>query len=193
MSENHGRDELYHLTIHDAQALIAQGEIKTPDVVEACLGRIEAIEDKVRAFVTVTGDRALERSRRMRDLRGNGGGQLTGMPVQIKDLISTRGVATTCASRMLEEYVPTYDAGVVNGLSEAGAVMVGKGNMDEFGMGSSTENSAFHPTHNPWDLDRVPGGAAAAERQRWRQERLCTPLVLTPEAASGSPRPCVVL
>ena len=159
MSENHGRDELYHLTIHDAQALITRGEIQASDIVEACLNRIDTIEDKVRAFVTVTADRAREDVQLLANAGANGS-PLTGMPVQIKDLISTRGVATTCASRMLEEYVPTYDAGVVERLSEAGAVMVGKGNMDEFGMGSSTENSAFHPTHNPWDFDRVPGGSS---------------------------------
>ena len=159
MSESPRPDELYDLTIHDAQALIAQGEIKASDIVGACLNRIDTIEDKVRAFVTVTADRALEQAQRLDNVKGNGG-PLTGMPVQIKDLISTRGVATTCASRMLEGYVPTYDAGVVERLSSAGAVMVGKGNMDEFGMGSSTENSAFHPTHNPWDLGRVPGGSS---------------------------------
>ena len=159
MSENARPDELYHLTIHDAQALVARGDIQAFDVVKACLSRIEAIEDKVLAFVTVTADRALEQAERLDNAKGNGG-PLTGMPVQIKDLISTQGVATTCASRMLEGYVPTYDAGVVERLSSAGAVMVGKGNMDEFGMGSSTENSAFHPTHNPWDLGRVPGGSS---------------------------------
>ncbi len=159
MSENARSDELYHLTIHDAQALVDRGEIQASDIVGACLNRIDAIEDQVRAFVTVTADAALEQAQRLDNVKGNGG-PLTGMPVQIKDLISTRGVATTCASRMLEEYVPTYDAGVVEKLSSAGAVMVGKGNMDEFGMGSSTESSAFHPTHNPWDLGRVPGGSS---------------------------------
>ena len=159
MSENARPDELYHLTIHDAQALIARGEISASDIVGACLNRIDTIEDKVRAFVTVTADNALEQAQRL-DISSGIGSPLAGMPVQIKDLISTRGVATTCASRMLEEYVPTYDAGVVERLSSAGAVMVGKGNMDEFGMGSSTENSAFHPTHNPWDLGRVPGGSS---------------------------------
>ena len=159
MSENARPDELYHLTIHDAQALVARGDIQAFDVVKACLSRIEAIEGKVRAFVTVTADRAREQAQRLDNVKGNSG-PLTGIPVQIKDLISTRGVATTCASRMLETYVPTYDAGIVERLSVAGAVMVGKGNMDEFGMGSSTENSAFHPTHNPWDLGRVPGGSS---------------------------------
>ena len=159
MSENARPDELYHLTIHDAQALVARGDIQAFDVVKACLSRIEAIDDKVLAFVTVTADRALEQAERLDNVKGNSG-PLTGIPVQIKDLISTRGVATTCASRMLETYVPTYDAGIVERLSAAGAVMVGKGNMDEFGMGSSTENSAFHPTHNPWDLGRVPGGSS---------------------------------
>ena len=159
MSENARPDELYHLTIHDAQALVARGDIQAFDVVKACLSRIEAIEDKVQTFVTVTADRAREQAQRLDNVKGNSG-PLTGIPVQIKDLISTRGVATTCASRMLETYVPTYDAGIVERLSAAGAVMVGKGNMDEFGMGSSTENSAFHPTHNPWDLGRVPGGSS---------------------------------
>ena len=97
MSENTGSDELYNSTIHDAQALIARGEISASDVVKACLARIEEIEDKVRTFVTVTADRAREDVQRL-DISSGNGSPLTGMPVQIKDLISTRGVATTCAS-----------------------------------------------------------------------------------------------
>jgi aspartyl-tRNA(Asn)/glutamyl-tRNA(Gln) amidotransferase subunit A len=125
------------------------------------LERIARVEPKVRAFVTVTDDLATEQARKADELIAAGkGGPLTGIPIAIKDVICTKGIKTTCSSRMLQNFVPPYDAAVMEKLNDGGIVMVGKANMDEFAMGSSTENSAFFPTHNPWDLDRVPGGSS---------------------------------
>jgi aspartyl-tRNA(Asn)/glutamyl-tRNA(Gln) amidotransferase subunit A len=126
------------------------------------LRRVREVEDRVHAYVTVTEELALQQAREAdeRIAGGDDAGPLTGVPVAIKDVLCTRGVLTTCSSRILENFVPPYDAHVVERLRSAGAVMVGKTNMDEFAMGSSTENSAFFPTHNPWDLSRVPGGSS---------------------------------
>ena len=125
------------------------------------LERIQQVDGRVRAYVTVTGDLALRQAEEAdgRIAAGNAT-PLTGVPVCIKDVMCTRGVRTTCSSRILENFVPPYDAHVTERLLEAGAVVVGKSNMDEFAMGSSTENSAFFPTHNPWDPERVPGGSS---------------------------------
>jgi aspartyl-tRNA(Asn)/glutamyl-tRNA(Gln) amidotransferase subunit A len=128
---------------------------------EAVLERIRQVDGRVRAYVTVTEDLALRQAEEAdaRLARGDAT-PLTGIPVCIKDVICTRGVRTTCSSRILENFVPPYDAHVTERLREAGAVFVGKSNMDEFAMGSSTENSAFFATRNPWDPERVPGGSS---------------------------------
>ncbi len=119
------------------------------------------MEPRVHAFVTVTDELALRQAQKADELLATGNtNPLTGIPVAIKDVMCTKGIPTTCASRMLENFVPPYDATVVEKLNDCGAVIVGKANMDEFAMGSSTENSAFFPTHNPWDLSRVPGGSS---------------------------------
>jgi aspartyl-tRNA(Asn)/glutamyl-tRNA(Gln) amidotransferase subunit A len=125
------------------------------------LGRIRQVEDRVKAYVTLTEELALKQAAAAdaRIARGEAT-PLSGIPVCIKDVMCTKGVRTTCGSRMLENFVPPYDAHVTERLLSAGAVVVGKANMDEFAMGSSTENSAFFPTHNPWDLARVPGGSS---------------------------------
>ena len=153
--------ELNALSIHDAQQLLKNGEISAIELTHDCLQRIGSVEDRVKAYVTLTPEVALE-SARLADeqLKKGGAAALTGVPVQIKDVMCTRGIPTTCSSRMLQDFVPTYDATVVERLYAQNAVVLGKGNMDEFAMGSSTENSAFFPTHNPWDLDRVPGGSS---------------------------------
>jgi aspartyl-tRNA(Asn)/glutamyl-tRNA(Gln) amidotransferase subunit A len=153
--------ELWELTIGEAHQRLMRREISSLELTRGCLARIRQVEDRVKAFVTVTEEVALAQAEQAdRRIEAGAGGPLTGIPVQIKDLICTRGIPTTCASRMLRDYVPVYNATVVAKLLDQGAVLLGKGNMDEFGMGSSTENSAFFPSRNPWDLDRVPGGSS---------------------------------
>jgi aspartyl-tRNA(Asn)/glutamyl-tRNA(Gln) amidotransferase subunit A len=151
----------YDLTIHQAHQLLKNRELSSLELTRAVLERIDRVEKKVRAFVAVTEDEALKQAARADErIRDGEITPLTGVPVLIKDNMCTKGVATTCSSRMLENFVPPYDATVVGKLRDAGMVMVGKGNMDEFAMGSSNEHSAFFPTCNPWDLERVPGGSS---------------------------------
>ncbi|MDO8532628.1 MAG: Asp-tRNA(Asn)/Glu-tRNA(Gln) amidotransferase subunit GatA [Dehalococcoidia bacterium] len=153
--------KLHELTLHEARDLLRKREVSSVDLTKAVLERVHAVEAKVRAYVTVTDEFALEQARKADErLKANDTSPLLGVPMQIKDNICTSGVKTTCSSRMLESFVPPYDAHVTQRLFQAGAVMLGKGNMDEFAMGSSTENSAFFPTRNPWDLERVPGGSS---------------------------------
>jgi len=154
--------ELHQKTVSELSALLVRGEVSSREVTEAFLERIEEVETRVRAFVTVDAEGALAAAdaadARLRS--GDRPSPLTGVPIAIKDNICTKGLKTTCSSRILEGYIPPYDATVVKALRRAGAVIIGKANLDEFAMGSSVENSAFYPTHNPWDLDRVPGGSS---------------------------------
>jgi len=153
--------KLHELTIHEAARLLKTREISAAELTDAVLERITQAEPAVDAYITVTADtaRICAQSADQAIRRGEAG-VLTGIPMAIKDLICTRDIPTTCASRMLENFRPPYDATVTEKLNADGAVLVGKLNMDEFAMGSSTENSAFKPTRNPWDRNRVPGGSS---------------------------------
>ncbi len=152
---------LHALTIHEAHDLLKKKEISAIELARDILARIEAVDPMIGAYLTVTRDLAMSQAQSA-DITISKGemGVLTGIPLAIKDLICTRGVKTTCASRILENFIPPYDAFVMEKLNAAGAVMLGKVNMDEFAMGSSTENSGFQLTKNPWDLGRVPGGSS---------------------------------
>ena len=149
------------LTIDEAHKLLETRQLSSVELTKACLERIRQVEPRVHALVTITDELALRQAQRADELLAAGKtNPLTGIPVVIKDNMCTKGIPTTCSSKMLENFVPPYDATVVEKLNDCGAVVVGKANMDEFAMGSSTENSALLTTHNPWDLSRVPGGSS---------------------------------
>ena len=152
---------LHRLTVHEAHDLLRERRISAVELTESVLSQIDRHDEEIKAYITVTPEVALEQARRADELISAGEARpLTGIPVAIKDNMCTRGVPTTCGSRILENFVPPYSATVVGRLYDEGAVLVGKANMDEFAMGSSTEYSAFFPTHNPWDASRVPGGSS---------------------------------
>lgn len=153
--------KLYELTIHEASGLLRKKEISSQDLTRAVLDRIESVEEKVGAYITVAAETAIKQAE-LADKEISRGNilPLTGIPLSVKDLICTKGLLTTCASRILENFTPQYDAFVIKKLKKAGAVIVGKTNMDEFAMGSSTENSGMKTTRNPWDLTCIPGGSS---------------------------------
>ena len=154
---------LHLKTAVELRDLLDRREVSAVEVTQAHLDRIEATDETVQAFLTVMGDAALDKARDV-DARLDGGqdvGPLAGIPVALKDILTTRGVRTTCGSKILENYHPPYDATITAKLGQADAIVVGKTNMDEFAMGSSGENSAFQLSRNPWDLERVPGGSSA--------------------------------
>jgi aspartyl-tRNA(Asn)/glutamyl-tRNA(Gln) amidotransferase subunit A len=155
-------EPLYWLTVSEAAELLRRREVSSVELTRATFQRIREVDERVHAYLTLTEELAMEQARRADERIARGeAGPLTGIPAGIKDVICTKGVRTTCGSRMLEPFVPPYDAHVITLLDEAGFVMTGKLNMDEFAMGSSGENSAFGPTRNPWALDRVPGGSSS--------------------------------
>ena len=154
--------ELYQHTIHELHDMLMKGETTALAITESVLKRIKAVDAKVMAYITVTEDiaRAQAQDADKRIKAGDTSSPLLGIPIAVKDNMCIEGIKTTCASKILGNFVPPYDATVVGKLKRAGFVLCGKPNMDEFAMGSSTENSGFFVTKNPWDLDRIPGGSS---------------------------------
>ncbi|RKY03091.1 Asp-tRNA(Asn)/Glu-tRNA(Gln) amidotransferase GatCAB subunit A [Candidatus Poribacteria bacterium] len=154
--------ELYEMTAHQLRDLLRKREVSAVEIVKSVLERIGQVEEKIKAYITITDDLALKQAEEVDRKLASGEElpDLAGIPVAIKDNICTKGVLTTCASKILYNFVPPYNATVMEKLNRQMIVMIGKTNMDEFAMGSSTENSGFFITRNPWDLDRVPGGSS---------------------------------
>ena len=154
--------DLYSLTLTEVAKKIKNKEVTIKEVLDDIYARIDKVEPKVDAYITLTKKLAYDRAEKLQQRLDNGEdiGVLGGVPIAIKDNICTKGVKTTCASRMLENFEPIYDATVIKKLEDAGAIVIGKTNMDEFAMGSSTETSYIKKTKNPWDLSRVPGGSS---------------------------------
>jgi len=153
--------ELHLRTLTQLAQGLAGGEFSSVEVTQALLTRIERLDASLNAFITVTAEQALASAKRADEARAAGnGGALNGLPIVHKDIFCTQGVLTTCGSKMLANFVSPYDATVVERMASAGAVMLGKSNMDEFAMGSSNETSYFGPVKNPWDLERSPGGSS---------------------------------
>ncbi|MFN8495756.1 MAG: Asp-tRNA(Asn)/Glu-tRNA(Gln) amidotransferase subunit GatA [Caldilineaceae bacterium] len=153
--------DLHTLTISAARAGLQAGEYTSVELTQALLDRINAVDPQVKAYLTVTAERALAQAAQADERRRQGeDAPLLGVPLAIKDVLATQGIETTCGSRILKGFQPPYTATIIQRMEAAGMVMLGKTNMDEFAMGSSTENSAYFVTHNPWDLSRVPGGSS---------------------------------
>jgi aspartyl-tRNA(Asn)/glutamyl-tRNA(Gln) amidotransferase subunit A len=154
--------ELFDLSAHELADLLKKRELTAIDITGAIIKRIHQVDEDVRSYVTLSEEDALEAAREIDEnwSRRDAVSPLAGIPMGLKDNICTKGVRTTCSSRMLERFIPPYSATVADRLTEAGAVLMGKLNMDEFAMGSTTESSYFFPSHNPWDLARVPGGSS---------------------------------
>ncbi len=153
--------ELTQLTLSQALEKLRAGDITSVDLTQAHLDQIEAYDPQIKAYLTVTKDHALEQAQAADEARANGDDKpLLGIPIAVKDVLSTKGIETTCGSKILKGYTPVFNATAIQKLYDAGAVLLGKLNMDEFAMGSSTENSGYFTTLNPWDLEHVPGGSS---------------------------------
>ena len=153
---------LYELPIHTLHDMRRKGEITTEEIARSVLDRIDQTEDKLHAFLYLSGEKIVDNAKRIDDRIGKKEAvhPIAGMPIAVKDIFSTKGIRTTCGSRYLENYIPPFESAVTQKLKDVGYNLVGKTNLDEFAMGSSTENSAFGATRNPYDLERVPGGSS---------------------------------
>ena len=154
--------DIKNKTVHELKNMLDKKETTSVEITKDYLNRIGEVEEKVQAFITVTEDVALKQAEISDNKRKNGEklGALEGIPMAIKDNMCTDGILTTCGSKILNNFIPPYNATVVDKLNNAGCVLLGKTNMDEFAMGSSTETSYYKKTKNPWDLNRVPGGSS---------------------------------
>lgn len=153
--------ELHTLSIDELRTLLDRREVQVKDVVDSVFRRIDAVEERVKAFVTLTRERAFEMAAEAQErIDNNLSTPLLGIPLAIKDNMCTKGIRTTCSSKILSQFIPPYESTVTSRLNDKGYILIGKTNLDEFAMGSSTENSGFHTTRNPWDLERIPGGSS---------------------------------
>ena len=168
--------DITRLTVHELMEKLEKNELTSEEITKAYIDRINEKEKDVKAFVTTTCDEALEKAKEIDNKKKSGEkmNSFAGIPIGIKDNMCTKGVRTTCSSRMLEDFIAPYDATVVEKLNDEGIISLGKLNMDEFAMGASTEYSYFKKTCNPWNLNTVPGGssggsaaAVAAELVPW--------------------------
>ena len=154
-------NKLHEMTIHQARALLENKDISSEELTRSVLEQADVENAKLNAYITISADDAMAQARQADEIISRGDtAALTGIPLAIKDLICTKGIRTTCGSKILKNFMPPYDATVIKKLRKAGATIVGKLNMDEFAMGSTTEHSAYGPTRNPWDPTRIPGGSS---------------------------------
>jgi len=183
------------LTLTEAAEQIRDGRLSPLELTRECLARIEQLNPVLNAFITVTAETALDEARQAEAeiAAGNWRGPLHGIPIGLKDLFDTAGVRTTAASNQYRDRVPTEDAELVRRLKQAGAVIVGKLNMHEFAFGMSGVVSAFGPTRNPWNTERITGGSSSGRRRPWPLECAWPPWERTRQARSAVPARCVAL